>query len=717
MTYRKDNRVALENDAPRLDIVEKVTGTARYTTDYYLPNMMWAAYIMSDYGNTRLAKSNVDAARAVNGVLEVKIDKEKGQYHGDRLGHICAESRQALLQAFVALDPKFEIEPPRTRIEDERTSIKNLKPPENDAKNKDAYDKSLAEADKALKESDLVSEAEFQTQVQTHVALEPHGCLVDYRGDSAVAYGSTQSNIGFRKDLARELKLRPDQVEFHCEYVGGGFGAKFGCDSEGKLAAQMSKKFKRPCRVIRTRKEEHLDTGNRPGSMQNMQVGVSRDGKIRGAKIATWGSVGPSGSGQSSGGGGGDGGVRNPSRYNFGKVAKLHENVSLNGGYPRAMRAPGNPQAMFAIELMMDHMAQQIGMDPLEFRLLNETSDVRREMLKVGAEMIGWSERKANGSTAGPIKRGLGIGAGDWGNGKGKAAITVNVYRNGTIEVLSGAQDIGMGYRTMIGDVVRTHLGLPRDLLVVKVGRADYPEGPASGGSTTSRATAPKAFVAADMARDGVRKLVAKEWGFENSTDVKLEGGVFKADGKSMDWGKACRLMMDDHLSFTANEDGDYWKKPTGSEAVQFADVSVDIETGIIHVNKVVALQNVGLPVNRNTIENQITGAVIQGLSFCLFEDRILNRQTGAMVNANMDMYKIAGSVDVPEIVSIIWREERDVSVNSLGEPPVVPTAGAIATAVANAIGAQVRSMPLTTDKVLAAVATARRTEAQAGAQ
>jgi xanthine dehydrogenase YagR molybdenum-binding subunit len=715
MTYRKDNRVALENDAPRLDIVEKVTGTARYTTDYYLPKMLWAAYIMSDYGNARLQKSNVDTARAVKGVLEVKIEKEKGQYHGDRLGHICAESRQALEEALAALDPKFETDSPKTRLEDERTALNKLKPPENEGKAKESYDKSLPEAEKALKESDVVAQAEFQTQVQTHVALEPHGCIVDYRGDSAVAYGSTQSNVAFRKDLARELKLRPDQVEFHCEYVGGGFGAKFGCDSEGKLAAKMSKKFKRPCRAIRTRKEEHLDTGNRPGSIQHMQVGLARDGKIRGAKIATWGSVGPTGSGQSSGGGGGDGGVRNPSRYNFGKVAKLHENVSLNSGYPRAMRAPGNPQAMFAIELMMDHLAQQIGMDPLEFRLLNETSDVRREMLKVGAEMIGWADRKQKNSAPGPIKRGLGIGVGDWGNGKGKAAIAVNVYRNGTVEVLSGAQDIGMGYRTMIGDVVRTHLGLPRELLVVKVGRADYPEGPASGGSTTSRATAPKAFLAADMARDGVKKLVAKEWGIEDASDIKLDGGVFKAKDKTMEWNKACRLMMDDHLSFTANEDGDYWKKPTGSEAVQFADVSVDTETGIIRVNKVVALQNVGLPVNRNTIENQITGAVIQGISFCLFEDRILNRQTGAMVNPNMEMYKIAGPMEVPEIVPVIWREDREVSVNSLGEPPVVPTAGAIATAVANAIGAQVRSMPLTPDKVLAAIASTKRTEPQAG--
>jgi xanthine dehydrogenase YagR molybdenum-binding subunit len=551
--------------------------------------------------------------------------------------------------------------------------------------------------------------------VQTHTALEPHGSIVDYRGDSAVAYGSTQSNIGFRNGLAQELGLRPDQVEFHCEYVGGGFGAKFGHDSEGRLAAQMSKKYKRPCRVIRTRKEEHLDTGNRPGSMQHMRIGLGRDGKMRGGKIATWGSIGPTGGGQASAGGGGGGGVRNPSRYDFGAVAKVHEDVMLNGGYPRAMRAPGHPQAMFAIELMMDHMAEQVGMDPLEFRLLNETSDVRREMLKAGAELIGWSQRKANGKAAppqsgegrseGPIKRGLGIGVADWGNGQGNATITVNVYRNGTIEVLSGAQDVGTGYRTMIGDVVRTHLGLPRELLVVKVGRSDYPEGPASGGSVTSRATAPKGFVAADRAKEGVRKLVAKEWGIEDPAAVTLEEGVFKANGKSMEWAKACRLMTNEQLSFTANEDGDYWKKPTGSEAVQFADVSVDTETGIIRVNKIVALQNVGLPVNRLTVENQICGAVIQGISFCLFEDRILNRQTGAMVNPNMDMYKIAGSVDVPEIVPVIWREERDVGVNSLGEPPVVPTPGAIATAVANAIGAQVRSMPLTPDKVLAAIA------------
>jgi xanthine dehydrogenase YagR molybdenum-binding subunit len=205
-----------------------------------------------------------------------------------------------------------------------------------------------------------------------------------------------------------------------------------------------------------------------------------------------------------------------------------------------------------------------------------------------------------------------------------------------------------------------------------------------------------------------MRKMVAQEWGLDGIEGVKFEKGVFTAnEGLSMDWAKACKLMTEDKLSFTNSEDGSYGgrSKQTQSEAVQFADVSVDTETGIVKVNKVVALQNVGLPVNRNTIENQLAGAVIQGISFVLFEDRILNRQNGAMVNPNMDMYKIAGPQDVPEIVPIIWREDRDVGVNSLGEPPIVATPGAIATAVANAIGVQVRSMPITPDKVLSAIA------------
>jgi xanthine dehydrogenase YagR molybdenum-binding subunit len=692
------NRVALENDGVRLDIVEKVTGRAKYTTDHYLPRMLHAAYIRSPFGRSKLVAEKLDAARAVKGVLEVEITKREGRYHGDRLGHVCAESPAALFEAMTALACEFEHDRPRTRLGVERTPRADLKPADN-----------AAQADEALARSDAVVEVEYETQVQTHCCLEPHIVVVDFRGDSAIAYGSTQGTFSVRDDLARALQLPPDRVEFHCEYVGGGFGGKFGMGAEGELAARMSKKYARPCRVGCDRKEEQLDTGNRPGSLQYMKIGVARDGTIQGGHVATWGSVGPTGGGQASAGGGGGGGVRNPSRYKFGTIAKIHEDVSLNGGFPRAMRAPGHPQAMFAVELCMDALAAKVAMDPVEFRLHNEINELRKRMLREGAAMIGWSDRKPDGAWPGVIKRGYGVGVGDWGNGRGRATITVNLYRNGTVEVLSGAQDIGTGYRTLLADIVHTHLGIERERVVAKVGNSRYPVGPASGGSVTSRTVAPRAFNAAEMARQGLIKVVAKEWELPDASAVSFADGTFRAGDRSIDFARACRLMTEEMMTFTASEEGEFWKNPTGSEAVQFALVEVDTETGIIRVKKMIAIQEVGLPVNRNTVENQITGAVIQGLSFCLFEDRILNRQTGAMVNANMDQYKIAGPMDVPEIVPVIWRSREDAGVNSLGEPPIVPTAGAIGCAIANAIGAQVTSMPITPDKVLAAIAAKER--------
>lgn len=279
------------------------------------------------------------------------------------------------------------------------------------------------------------------------------------------------------------------------------------------------------------------------------------------------------------------------------------------------------------------------------------------------------------------------------------------MYRDGTVEVLSGAQDIGMGYRTLLRDIVAHQIGVPYELITVKVGRGDYPPGPASGGSVTSRFTAPRAFHAADMARNAILKLIAREWDVSDISEFVCNQGTIEYQDRHIAWSAACRLMNQDRIAISTSDAGPYWKNPTQSESVQFADVRVDVETGIVRVDKIVAIQNVGIPVNRRTLENQITGAVIQGLSYCLFEDRILNRATGSMVNANMDMYKIAGPQDVPDIIPILWIADGERSVNSVGEPPVIPTAGAIATAVANAIGAQVRSLPITPDKVLRAVA------------
>ena len=685
--WRKDNAVALENEGTRLDIVEKVTGRAKYATDHYPANLIWAAYVRCPYGKARLRSVDEAAARQVKGVLEVQIDKRAGRYPGDRLGHVCGDSRSAVEAALRALAMKFEIDRPATRLEVEARPLEEVPPPGN-----------AAAADTALASAAHVVERTYQTQVQVHCSLEPHAIVVDCRDDSATAHVSTQANFACRAQLAEALKLPPNRVQVHCEYVGGGFGSKFGIGPEGALAARMSRKFNRPCRVVCDRREEMTDTGMRPGSMQYMKIGIDGQGKLLGGRVHTWGSVGPTGGG---------GGVRNPSRYRFGTIARSHEDVNLNSGFPAAMRAPGHPQALFAIELMMDELAGKGGIDPVEFRLRNDDNATRREMLQVGAELIGWKDRRPDGTSPGPIKRGFGVGVADWGNGRGEATVTVNIYRDGTVEALSGAQDIGTGFRTLLADCVRSQIGdIPRKLVVARVGDSSLPPGPASGGSVTSRFVAPKAFNAALQARQVLLKLVSVEWGGVDPATLRVTAGeVTSTDGRSMSWEKACKLISGDRLTITTSEDGPFWKAPTGSEAVQFVDLTVDVETGIVRVRRIVALQEVGLPVNRSALENQITGGVIQGLSFCLFEDRILNRQTGAPVNANMDFYKIAGSMDIPEITTVLWRSREDSGVNSVGEPPVIPTPGAIACAVANAIGRRVTTMPLTPAKILAALA------------
>lgn len=683
--WRKDNAVALENEGTRLDVVEKVTGKAKYATDHYPPNMLWAAYVRCPYGKARLRSADEAAAKQVPGVLEVQVEKKAGRYPGDRIGHVCAESHKALSDALAALAPTFEIDRPATSLDGEKKPLEEIPTAEN---------ASAAEA--ALKSAAHVVEQTYETQVQVHCSLEPHAILVDCREGEATAFVSTQANFACRGQLAEALKLPPNKVQVHCEYVGGGFGSKFGIGPEGALAAKMSQKYSRPCRVACNRKEELTDTGMRPGSIQYMKIGVDGEGKLVGGRVHSWGSVGPTGGG---------GGVRNPSRYRFGAVAKSHQDVNLNSGFPAAMRAPGHPQAMFAVEMMMDELAAKAGLDPVEFRLQNDENANRREMLKAGAEMIGWKDRKPDGASSGPIKRGFGVGVADWGNGRGEATVAVNIYRDGTVEALSGAQDIGTGFRTLLADCVRSQIGaIPRKLVVARVGDSTLPPGPASGGSVTSRFVAPKAFNAAEQAKQALFKLVAAEWSLADTSSLRVVDGQILDGGRSMPWEKACKLIAGDRISITTSEDGPFWKEPTQSEAVQFVDLTVDVETGIVRVKRIIALQEVGLPVNRSALENQITGAVIQGLSFCLFENRILNRQTGAMVNANMDFYKIAGPLDVPEIVPVLWRSREDAGVNSVGEPPVIPTPGAIGCAVANAIGRRVRTMPITPARVLEAL-------------
>jgi len=678
----KDNGdKCVENHGCRVDAPLKVTGRAKYTADINLPNMAYAAIVACPYGRAKLKSFDLDAAKAVKGVLDVVVDKRKGYvYCGQPTGHVCAETRQALNDAIDALKLTWNVETPITNGLEEHEKSEGAIDEQID-KAGGFGGGSAKKARKLLSESKKVVKATYSTQIQTHACLEPHCAVADYRGDSGELWVSSQVTAAVTEAAKSLFGLKGSQVKGHCEYVGGGFGSKFNPGAETRVAAELSKKLKRPIKLVNDRKREHLDTGCRPGSIQYMAIALDDKGKPAGGHVHVAGISGV----------GGGGGAPNPSRYEFGSVVKSEADIELSAGGARPMRAPGHPQAMFAVDSMVDELALAAGKDPIAYRKMIDPSKVRKKMYDVGAERIGWANRpKPDGAGEGRLKRGVGVGVADWGNGPGSSQIRVDVFKDGTVKVLSGTQDIGTGTRTFMADLLASHMKIDRKLITADCGNSDYPPGPGSGGSMVSRTIA----------------LSIRDAGDKAMKELETHAPDGYKDGDS--WKAACRKIPGESFTVMGNKNNKYFGEG-GSEAVQFAEVEVDIETGEVHVKRVVAIQACGLPVNRLTAESQVIGGVIQGVSYALHEEKILDKTTGAMVNANLEQYKITGPVDCPEIIPILWREGENLGVRSLGEPPVVPTAGAIANAVANAIGARVRSLPITPAKVLAALAEAKK--------
>jgi len=272
------------------------------------------------------------------------------------------------------------------------------------------------------------------------------------------------------------------------------------------------------------------------------------------------------------------------------------------------------------------------------------------------------------------------------------------------VEIKCGTQDLGTGTRTIVAGVVAEELGLEVKDITPLIGKSDYPYAPGSGGSHTASSICPAIKRAAEKAKAKLLDKVAEELDV-HANDLILQDKIISVKNvsdKKITWKEACALLR--RVPILAE---DSWAKglsDSGTAGCQFAEVEVDTETGEIKVLKMVAVQDCGLVLNRLTAESQIKGGMIQALGYALFENRVLDQDTGIMVNPNLENYKIPGSFEMPEFdVTIIDESHRGVI--GLGEPPVIPGAAAIANAVANAIGVRLRELPMTPDKVLAALA------------
>jgi xanthine dehydrogenase YagR molybdenum-binding subunit len=386
--------------------------------------------------------------------------------------------------------------------------------------------------------------------------------------------------------------------------------------------------------------------------------------------------------------------------------------VFTNAGPQRAMRAPGHPQGCFITEVLMDELADALGMDPVALRIRNLPPEAPNAMWRryfpIAAERFGWARRHAFGDRSpGPVKRGFGCAANQWGGGGRGTRAHCEILPDGGVVMRCGTQDLGVGTRTLVAIVTAETLGLPLDAVRAEIGDSQYPFSGGSGGSTTAPSVAPAIRVTASRALEALAARLAPELGVEPDRLTATGGRVhLKGDPSTgLSWRDACKRLGTEPVS--VHGEWEAGLSASGTSGVQFAEVEVDVETGITRVTRIACVQDCGLIVDRLTTESQCNGGIIMGIGFALFEDRLLDRNTGQMVNPNMEWYLLPGPSDMPEIdLHLIDQPERGVI--GIGEPPTISTAAAIANAVNNAIGVRVRSLPITPAKVLEALAAER---------
>ena len=672
----------------RVDAVPKVTGRARYSSDIQADGWLYGMILRSKWPAAKILSVNLDQARKVPGIKAAVVVREGEftvRFYGEEIAAVAGTTKQACLDALRAIEVKAE--PRNDFAVNENEARKDGAPQVWQGKPNVAPGRvrERGNVDHAFGECAAVIEGFYTTPVQIHNPMETHGNTVSWTDDGVTAWASTQGITSVRDGLAGALQLDQSKVRVITDFMGGGFGAKFGAGAEGMLAARLSREAKAPVRLMLTRFDEALAVGNRPSSFQKIKMGALADGTLHAFEAENYGTAGI-GAGGDSGGGGGGADIPMPYLYPVPNSRVKQSSVAVNAGSSRAFRAPGNPPASFGMESAMDDLAVKLGMDPLEFRLRNDPNDVRQREYKIGAEKFGWKQKyQKPGSSPGPVKTGIGCAGAAWPAG-GPSRTTqgeAQINPDGSVEFRLGVQDIGTGTKTVIAVVAAEMLGLKPEQITVKVGDTNYPPGPGSGGSTTCASISPTVY---DICQRGLEQL-------------QKQAGV--ADARGENWFAACKKLGVNPLVVHGTWIEGLSNRP--AYGVQFAEVAVDTETGLVTVKKVVAVHDCGLIIDTLTLESQINGGVIMGMGYALYEERVMDNLSGVALNPNFETYKLPGIADLPEI-EIVLLNMPERGVIGIGEPATVPTAAAIGNAVANAIGVRVGSLPITPAKVLAAL-------------
>lgn len=713
----------------RVDLAEKTHGRAPYTTDVKRPNQAYAAILRARVARGRVTRIDVEAARAMPGVLDVLVHADVPRtsrlfpadiaYVGQPLAAVCATSVEAAERALHAIIVDVDVLPHAVTVDDAAADGAPLVRPGLKANIMSGKPRlhERGDVDAGLAAADVTVTREVRTPCVLHTALEPHSAVAEWDGDHLTVWESTQGIYRVRENVAKALGIPLTNVRVVCEAMGGGFGAKNYAGSHTYIAAILAKRLRRAVQCVVTREGEQVDTGNRPSSLQKVTLGATRDGRLTAISLEAKVPLGV-------GGWEGGPGEIYHELYACPNVRTRETFAYVNTAAMSAFRAPGHAEGAVGLEIGMNALARELGMDPLELRRRNiATHDQKKdrpytgnrlaECYEEGARRIGW--RSGGSAATGARRRGLGVAAQIWSTGGGPPCYaTVRLNTDGTADVLAGSQDLGTGTRTILAQVAAEALGHRLDQVRAVIG--DTASGPYAGnswGSMTVASLTPAVRMAAEDARRALTEAAAGLLGASPADIVMHDGRATVRDtDHSLTFAevttKLGNVMIQGHGSRGPNP-ADAGVVTTGA---QFAEVEVDTETGIVRVIKIVAVHDAGRIVNPTLAESQLEGGIIQGLGFALFEERALDARLGLPLNAGMHDYKIPTMADIPEIDGH-FLDGADPRANHVGargiaEPCIIPTAPAIAGAVADALDVDVCELPMTPWRVLNAILSER---------
>jgi xanthine dehydrogenase YagR molybdenum-binding subunit len=720
---------------PRVEGKAKVTGSATYAYDVRLPGQLFTCVLRSPHPHARIQSIDTSKAEALPGVLAVISSENVARirwfedtvlfdrtvrYIGDEVAAVAAINEDIAEDALRLIDVAYEPLPFVTDLEAALgPDAPKVHEDGNIAGKTQTYQR--GDVERGLRDADVTVDQVYTTQTALHNCLEPHGCTVTWEGDDLILWVSTQAIFDVRKEVAEKLELPEQRVRVIKQYMGGGFGSKQFAWKPTAIAALLSKQAGRPVQLMVDREAENLASGNRNATRQRVRLGARRDGTLTVIDVHIDQQTGA----YRVGGEGADIAGTYQRLYRCPNVRTVQVPVYTNTGPACAFRAPGHVEGAFPFECAIDELARALDMDPLDLRLKNYTEEDQKQNKPYSspeslrgcydraAETFGWRHYQRNRPVAnGTKRRGIGLAAHDWGgSGYPPGYAWVKLNGDGSADVVTGTQDIGTGTRTGLAQIAAEELGLPMARIALHLGdTATGPYAPVSSGSATQATIGPAIRAAAAAAK---AQLLETAGEFMKVTPERLilhDGTISVDDDPDRTMtiadvtGRIAPHMIQGFGARGPNP-SDVSIRTFGAQCVE---VEVDMETGEVTVLRVVASHDCGRIVNPTMVDSQVFGAVTQGLGYALTEERIVDHRYGVVLNANLEEYLVPTVADVPEITHarLGWPDTaaNSTGAKGIGEPPLVPTAPAIANAIFDAVGVRIREAPLTRRRLLPAL-------------